>query len=275
MNLLKRFDEYHFIGFRLWEFAFKSLFYEYGSLFAKKILFREPVKSLKGLLLYRKIRNSLSEKKEDIFFINTSKKSFLDRLVLESEGLLVAVGYCQKPIKNAANASECPSGLFNHDCLYLSRIDLKNPDEHYPASVCAACDIALLGRKTLSVGGTMHIMTSARDMVYDIFLPSLNHGKYRNAVFILCAYSSEPLILPMAICGIKGILVKYSKGDCRDFDEFIKADGGLKNERTSLNKKSLLEVNHIFDYFLSFRKGETSLPYSRFEMIGNMFVPKP
>jgi len=273
MNLLNRLDSSHFLGFRFWEFSFKSLLRDYGPLFTRKILLKHPLKSLHGLASYRRIRQKLSER-ETIDFLNGSKKAFLNNLIEKNQRILVAAGYCQKPIKNNESPKGCPSGQFNHNCLYLSHLDLKNSKEDYPDPVCKTCDIGVLGKKTLNAGGYMHIMTSAKDIIYDIFLPSLIQKRFKNAIFLLCPYSAEAIILPLMICDIKSILVKYREGQCNDFEDFTLADKGSKRERTFVDKSALDEINHMLDYISSFNERKSSPQYTRFEMKGNVFVPK-
>lgn len=273
MNLLNRLDSYNFLGFKIWEFSFRSLLRDYGPLFTRKILLKHPIKSFHGFASYRKIRQNLSER-ETIHFLNGTKRSFLNDLMETNERILVAAGYCQKPIKKNESSQGCPSGQFNHDCVYLSRLDLKNTKEDYPAHICKTCDIGILGKKALNAGGYMHIMTSAREIIYDIFLPSIIQKRFRNAIFLLCPYSAEAIILPLMICDIKSMLVKYTEGQCNDFEDFTLADKGSKRERTSVNKSSLVEINNMLDYISSFKERKSSPQYTRFEMIDNVFVPK-
>lgn len=273
MSFLSILDRHHFLGFKIWEFSFRSLLKDYGLLFIFKVFLRHPLKSSFGLIQYRKIRKRFKED-DTVSLLKTTRNSFLDQIVERDEGILVALGYCQKPIKNNGNSKGCPSGLFNHDCLFLSTLDLKNPKADFPAPECRTCEIGILGKKTLCAGGFIHIMTSARDMIYDIFLPSIKEKRFSHAIFLICPYSAEPIILPLLICDIKSILVKYTKGECRDFDDFTKADRGLKGERTSTDKSSMNEIHHILDYIISFREREQLPSPSRFERTGNLFAPK-
>ena len=52
------------------------------------------------------------------------------------------------------------------------------------------------------------------------------------SLLFICPYSVRPIALPLFICGIDFILVPFVSGACEDFGEFLRADKGIKDERT-------------------------------------------
>ncbi|GAG51377.1 unnamed protein product, partial [marine sediment metagenome] len=188
-DLLRKLDDKAFLGFRVWDFSFRSLPHRYGTAFLKKIVFRHPLRTLSGLLAYRHLVHG-ERRRGDITRLFSEAEEDFQRRVAEEEGdFLVAVGFCQKPMREAGHGHEYPVGRFNHRCLYLAQLDLSQPEDRSIPSVCHSCEIRAIGTKALRAGADMHIMTSALDIAHDIFVPTLERGRFKTAIFCVCPYS--------------------------------------------------------------------------------------
>jgi hypothetical protein len=104
-------------------------------------------------------------------------------------------------------------------------------------------------------------MTSAKDILYDFFLPALNSDKYTTALLGLCHYSFEPFKIALSISGIDAYLFPFEKGDCEDYRTWRKADKGIKDTQTQLRgsdreriKDILHKETHKSDAGLKFTK---------------------
>ena len=180
--------------------------------------------------------------------------------------LLVAVGFCQKPL-----AQVCPVGRPNHDCVYLDALDLENavqPDH----AACQECDVMTVGTLALNAGACMHIITSALDIARDVMLPAVDGGRFRNFIFCLCPYSVQAITLPLMICGLEGYLVRYASGNCVDYDQWLQADRGIKNERTALGPEAHARVYSLLEWIAGERGREREF-YARFQRRGNIYEP--
>jgi hypothetical protein len=117
-------------------------------------------------------------------------------------------------------------------------------------------------------------MTSAKDIARDFMLPQISCGLFPAAVLILCPYSVQAIILPLLICGVEVFLLSYASGSCSDYEQWLQADRGNKDERTTIDggsKEKLLGLA---------RKVEPedgsevqSRRYRRFRRRGNVFIP--
>jgi hypothetical protein len=108
--------------------------------------------------------------------------------------------------------------------------------------VCERCAVRAIGLKALGSGSAVYIMTSARDILVDVLLPSLKTGRFRRAALTMCRYSFEPIRLALAICRIESRLIPFHEGDCRDYRSWRLADTGAKAEQTFLKEESLGEL---------------------------------
>ena len=88
---------------------------------------------------------------------------------------------------------------------------------------------------TLKTGAAFYIMTSARDILLDVFKPALDEKRYSSGLFTLCRYSMRPFAVGMLASGIAGWLLPFEKGDCRDYRTWLLADRGIKDEQTEIN----------------------------------------
>ena len=213
MRLLSCLDRCALLGFDLWEFSLSSFFRRYGWVFLFRIVFKHPLRTFSGLLKYTRWRRGVRDHDEVL------------RLGASSEvgkGWLVGLGFCMKPL-------DCPSGRFNHDCALLSSGEAKEP--------CIGCRIGEVGMRALKCGADVYIMTSSEDVVYHMFVPMLK-GRYRNVLLFLCPYTSKVMALPLLICGVGGMIVRYCSGYCKDYRDFLRADRGEKPEQTDISPSS-------------------------------------
>jgi len=167
-----------------------------------------------------------------------NEHQFVERAVGPGESLLVATGFCQKPFT-------CPAGRFNHDCSYLSR-STSDAATAFPA-VCAGCAIRVLGQSALRAGASFAILTSAADIAHDILLPSLEERRFTHALFAVCPYSVEPMHLALLSGDIEGYIVWYEAGACANYDQWLRADGGDKPERTTLSPEVLESMLQLLE----------------------------
>ena len=271
--MLGKLDEKAFLGLQVWDFSFRSLPHRYGSAFLKKVVFRHPLRTLSGLLAYRRLVHSGRGTDEMTCLFSGTEKDF-QRQVAEGEGnFLVAVGFCQKPMREAGHGDECPVGRFNHRCLYLAQLDLSQPEGGPIPPVCHSCEIKAIGTRALQAGADMHIMTSALDIAYDIFVPTLERGRFETAIFCVCPYSVQPMALPLLICGIEGLVVRFDSGYCADYSQWSLADRGIKDDRTHLSPQAHNKILDFLDGVVTLRADLGKPSYRRFQLEGNIYVP--
>ena len=272
-DLLHKLDEKAFLGFKVWDFSFRSLPHRYGSAFLKEVVFRHPLRTLSGLLAYRRLVHS-DRRRGDITRLFSEAEEDFQRKVAEGEGsFLVAVGFCQKPMREAGHSDECPVGRFNHRCLYLAQLDLSHTEERSLPPACRDCEIRMIGTKALRAGADMHIMTSALDIAHDIFVSALERGRFRKAILCVCPYSVQPIALPLLICGIEGFVVQFDSGYCADYNQWSLADKGIKDDRTLLSPQAHSKILDFLDGVASLRAELGKPPYHRFQLEGNIYVP--
>jgi hypothetical protein len=119
----------------------------------------------------------------------------------------------------------------------------------------------------------MHIMTSALDIADDIFVPALEQGRFKTAIFCVCPYSVQPMVLPLLISGIQGFVVQFDSGYCADYSQWSLADRGTKNERTLLSPPAHRKILDFLDGVAALRTERGVPATSRFELEGNIYVP--
>jgi hypothetical protein len=272
-NLLRQLDERAWLSFRIWDFSFRSLARRYGNTFLKEVVFRHPLRTLAGLLAYRRLVSSSDSTRGDITYLfSETEEEFQSRVARGERDFLVAVGFCQKPMKETGHRYECPEGRFNHRCFYLAQLDLSQTQEGLPPA-CRECEIREIGRKALRAGANVHIMTSALDIAYDIFVPTLKHRRFKTAIFCVCPYSVHPMALPLLICGIKGFVVQFNSGYCVDYSQWSLADEGTKAERTFLSQPAYDKILAFLDDVAALRAELKKPSYHCFQQEGNIYVP--
>jgi hypothetical protein len=259
-------DASAFLGFRGWDFSVRSMRERYGLTFLVRVALLHPRQTLRGLLKYRRLAAQPVEEHGAIRMFEGSGAEFLRHLCEEKTGLLVAVGFCQKPL-----APACPARRPNHDCIYLETLDLQT-EGHEVHAACQRCDIRTLGSLALRAGAWMHIMTSAQDIARDVMIPSVDHGRFQNVIMCLCPYSVRVIALPLTICGLEGYLVGYESGACADWDQWYLADRGIKHEMTTLGSTSHASVVAVLE-MIAHARAMKGLSYARFRRKGNIYEP--
>ena len=84
-QILDRLDERCFLGFPIWEFSFRSLLRQYGRTFLRDIVLRHPLRTLNGLLAYR--RHFRQERPEgDITALYTGTETDLKQEIIQADG---------------------------------------------------------------------------------------------------------------------------------------------------------------------------------------------
>lgn len=244
----------HLLGFSL-----RSLRHPYGQVFLRNVLLQHPIQAVRGLATYAR---SLARSQNGAYLVGDANPSVNG----DTATLLVGTGFCQKPLRQAGNSSDCPSGRFNHECVYLNDLYL---DRRAPviAGACAECTVRPLAEAALRAGASFAILTSAWDIAHDILLPALEFGTFRHAMLSVCPYSVEPIRLALATCGLSGSVFAYHSGDCADYEAWLRADAGDKPERTVLSAESsaaMLELLHSL---------RPTRPCTSFRYVGHIYRP--
>jgi len=265
-TVLRELDRRRFLGFSIWGFSFHSLSRPYGRFFLREIVLRHPWRTLKGLWTYRRAMRGVGPLTR---LFNDDDVSFVRRAACQENGLLVALGFCQKPLDNGSTLRGCPVGRFNHECAILGRSDPFVRKERLPLP-CRTCDVRALGLRALRAGAAFYIMTSAADIGRDVLLPIIDHGRFRQGIFLLCPYSVPAFILPLCIGRMEALFAAYESGDCRDYGQFIRADEGHKAERTCLSAGARERVISLLGEVTAAR---ITPPPRRFRREGTLFVP--
>ncbi|HUU39076.1 MAG TPA: hypothetical protein VMW46_12845 [Candidatus Desulfaltia sp.] len=231
-RLLRRLDGAGFWNVQVWEFGFRSLPRGYAWLFFLRAVLAHPVKAARGMRRYRgfiRRRVDISAGLSSPLAI-PDEEVFLRGIQTQEPRPLVGLGFCLKPYDPNDPSASCPSGRANHDCLYLERGEVR--------PVCADCAIHHLGSRCLAGGCPVYIMTSAKDIARDFLFPQVGRSSFPSAILLLCPYSVRAIILPLFICGVDTLLLVYARGSCADYGQWLKADRGIKEERTMLNGES-------------------------------------
>jgi len=242
-------------GFDVWEFSFRSLFYRYGRFFLTRIVLRHPLRTLRGLIHYRRQVRPNRTCHQAVVSWGQNIAAKYDK----SNPRIIGAGFCQKPIE-----PPCPAGRFNHECLYLSQ---RNCADIAACRVCALKDLAAQAAQS---GAGFYLMTSAEDIARDLLIPALKGSLGGPVLLLVCPYSLGPLSLAMAICGLPGVLLAYDRGDCRDYAAWIKADVGIKSEQTQLPDHNTKRIGELLT---SPGNPASTLATIAFKRSGNIFLP--
>jgi hypothetical protein len=270
LHILRRLDRRRFLGFPVWEFSFRSLPRLYGRIFVWDIALRHPVRALQGLLAYRQFSQQGRRTGDTTHLYSGTEADLRQEIVRADGGFLVALGFCQKPV--GAPGVGCPAGRFNHECHVLARDDILGIQAERLPIACRDCDVRFIGAAALRAGAAVYIMTSAADIARHLFIPTLEDGRFRHALFLQCPYSVPAMILPLLICRVRSLLVGYSEGNCRDYAQFILADEGTKDERTCLQPTTHAHVVDFLQHIGSARQARGRQPRC-FHQDGFLYVP--
>jgi hypothetical protein len=203
----------------MWDFCLNSLFREYGWRFFSRVALPHPLKTTRAV-------------------IDSGALSFSGDMAtvlpegpggLEGVPSIVGVGFCLKPM-----SPPCPSGRPNHDCHYLENLPPSGATD-IPAS-CRECAIREIGTMALRTGAAFYIMTSAKDILVDVFVPALDEGRFSSGLFVLCRYSMRPFAVGLMASGMRGRLFPFERGDCQEWGTWLRADRGIKDEQTEIGQ---------------------------------------
>jgi hypothetical protein len=103
-------------------------------------------------------------------------------------------------------------------------------------------------------------------------IPSLETRRFSGVIMCLCPYSVQAIALPLIICGLPGYLFAYASGSCADWEQWLRADEGFKDELTMLGPRSREKMSSLLRAIGEVRR-EEGLQYLRFERQGNVYVP--
>ena len=86
---------------------------------------------------------------------------------------------------------------------------------------------------------------------------------------MLCRYSMRPFAVGLLASGIRGWLLPFEKGDCRDYKTWLQADRGIKEEQTEINEQNQRTIRELIG-----NATKKTLLDIQFEKRGNVFYPE-
>ena len=237
----------------MWAFCLHSLVREYGWQFLWRVAVPHPLKTAKAVF-----------GSSALDFQGGVTALFPDGPVGDFGGdrSIVGLGFCLKPMD-----PPCPSGRANHDCAFLENL-LESEARDIPVA-CQRCAIRELGLLTLRTGAAFYIMTSAKDILLDVYSPSLAGRRFSSGVFALCRYSLQPFAVGLLASGIRGWLFTFEKGDCRDYKTWLRADRGIKEEQTAIHAPNQEAIRKLLG-----EVARAPRPTTHFEKSGNILYPR-
>lgn len=237
----------------MWAFCLHSLLRQYGWQFLRHVAAPHFLRTTRAVLK----SGALDFSGDTLTTSNEAPDSNL-----EDAPSIVGVGFCLKPMN-----PPCPSGRPNHDCLYLERL-LHSGVSDAPVC-CRQCAIREIGVLSLQAGSAFCVMTSARDILFDLFVPALEEERFASGLFVLCRYSFQPFAVGLLASGIRGRLFAFERGDCRDYRTWLQADRGIKDEQTAINRPNRKTIGELLG---NVTKEPTA--YKQFERRGNVLYPR-
>ncbi len=238
----------------MWRFCLNSLFRTYGRGFLRHLGGPHPIRVAAGL----KAGSDLNLSGDPPFIIPSDRRP--DEPPALGPQTVIGLGFCLKPLD-----PPCPSGRPNHDCRLLEQgIDLALLPSDSP---CRDCLIGTIGIRALRRGCAVYVMTSAADILNDVFRPALEEKRFTSGIFALCPYSIRPFSVPLTAVGLHAWLFPYDRGDCADYPTWLLADQGIKREQTALRLPDLATINGLLESVQS-----TAEPVRTLNE-GNLYVP--
>ena len=210
-------------------FCLRSLVREYGWRFAARVAAGRPLRTLKAL------------READRLEVTGAGVDVGARAAWPLSGgppSIVGVGFCVKPID-----PPCPSGRANHDCRCLET--LAPHDAAGVPAPCRSCAIRDIGMRSLRAGSAFYVMTSARDILADVYVPAIESGRFPTGLFVLCRYSFKPFAAGLLASGMRARLLPLDQGDCRDYRTWLLADRGVKLERTTVAASGMTQAASV------------------------------
>lgn len=234
MKFFEWLDSIRCLRMEIWDFSFRSLVREYGRDFVRNVMIRHPIRTIRGIRQYRqwKLYETVADDRR-ILLDNSEKME-------EERKSVTGAGFCLKPMNPA-----CVSGRGNHNCYFFEKSLYRSP-EKIP-DCCRQCAIREIGILSLSANRCFYIMTSARDILYDLVLPALEKKEFTQGLFVICRYSFDPFRIALMIAGIAGQLFPYEKNDCRDYPTWLLADIGIKKEQTEINPNEFKTIQNLLN----------------------------
>ena len=211
-----------------------SLFHEYGADFLWRVAIRHPFRLIRAI----RVSTGLGEDQPKPYAVPPGEPESGELTIGDSS--IVGLGFCLKPMD-----PPCISGRPNHDCHYFEN-HFGHEDRDLPAC-CQDCVIRNIGEKALEAGASLYIMTSARDILFDVYLPSLDDQRFTTGIFALCRYSIRPFSVPLITAGVRAWLFPYERGDCTDYGTWLLADQGIKKEQTNLAEEDLKAICDLLE----------------------------
>jgi hypothetical protein len=262
-------DRRGFLGYRAWDFTWRSLGHRYGRHFLARIVLRHPMRALRGYAAFRQLTNPPRVEKGALCLFPGSTQDFLrDAAAGEPGAFLLALGFCQKKLATPASPGECPAGRFNHVCQLLDG----TPGETSPP--CLSCDVRLLAEHALAAGASLYLMTAAEEITRDILAPALEEARFRQTLMLLCPMSVQAVLAPLVVCRLPGFVIGYSDGHCADFAEWLRADGGDKPKQTALSASHMARALQLLDTLAAERGRLERLPPSGWRRQGSVYMPQ-
>ncbi len=233
----------------MWKFCLNSLFREYAWQFVRRVALPHPLKTTKAV-----IGSGALDFSGDMTAVSPEGSG----RGLEGARSIVGIGFCLKPIN-----PPCPSGRPNHDCHYLENL-LHSGVSDIPVP-CRQCAIREIGIMTLRTGAAFYIMTSAKEILLDVFAPALDEGRFSSGLFVLCRYSLRPFAVGLLASGMRGWLFPFESGDCQDYRTWLRADRGIKEEQTAIDEPNQRKIRGLLR-----DAAKEPLPATQFERRGNV-----
>lgn len=81
----------------------------------------------------------------------------------------------------------------------------------------------------------------------DVFVPALEDGTFSSGVFLLCRYSLRPFSVGLLAAGMRGLLLPFETGDCRDYATWLLADRGIKEEQTEVPRPAHTAIRALLE----------------------------
>lgn len=236
----------------MWEFCLHSLVREYGWQFFWRVALPHPVRTA------RAVRGSRAL---DLAGGMVARSAEGPERRFGGARSIVGLGFCLKPME-----PPCPAGRFNHDCAYLENLPHAVASAIPPA--CRRCAIREIGILALNAGAAVYVMTSAKEILLDVFAPALDAGRFSSGLFVLCRYSLRPFAVGLLAAGVRGRMFPFETGDCRDYPTWLRADRGIKGEQTSIGEPNRRAIEEILR-----AAAREPAPAVRFEKRGNVLHP--
>jgi hypothetical protein len=262
-------DRHGFLGYRAWDFTWRSLGHGYGRHFLTRVVLRHPWRALRGYLTFRRLANPPRVEKGAICIFRTSSMDLLREAACAEPGrFLLALGFCQKKMATPADPDECPAGRFNHNCA------LMEGTLGGATAACESCDVHLLSEHALAAGASLYLMTAAEEITRDVLIPSLENARFQQTLMLLCPMSVQAVLAPLVVCRLPGFIIGYSAGYCADYAEWLRADGGDKPRQTSLHASHMARAIQILDILATERRSLGQKPPSGWRQQGSVYSPQ-